>query len=177
MSEYIQFCDLPFSRIVRVYIFLVSLSIIPGFATVYVCVCLYLYVSFLTWYVRALITVNLTNIPTFYVNKALSWICVIKPLFVLGTSRFRIAAAYSNDDNKLSPNSPRFHLQPDDGESQPLAPKLFRTEAVAPTVIRIYWQVGITYSNKILHEMDFSCDITWAYSIPAQNIEFNLLKI
>ncbi|XP_049795188.1 interference hedgehog isoform X1 [Schistocerca nitens] len=55
------------------------------------------------------------------------------------TYRFRIAAAYSNDDNKLSPNLRHFHLKSDVGIHLP-APTLYRTSALSPTSIKLYWK-------------------------------------
>ncbi|XP_063230242.1 interference hedgehog-like isoform X1 [Bacillus rossius redtenbacheri] len=54
------------------------------------------------------------------------------------TYRFRIAAVYSNNDNKLGPNSARFHLHR--GSHLESTPRLVRTEAVGATAIRIFWE-------------------------------------
>ncbi|XP_021913765.1 interference hedgehog-like isoform X2 [Zootermopsis nevadensis] len=58
------------------------------------------------------------------------------------TYRFRIAAVYSNNDNKLGPNSARFHLHKGPlNNKNPLSPPvLMHTEAVSATAIRICWQ-------------------------------------
>jgi len=59
--------------------------------------------------------------------------------------RFRIAAVYSNNDNKLGPNSARFHLLKGPlNNKNPLSPPvLMHTEAVGPTAIKISWQVCV----------------------------------
>ncbi|XP_066593844.1 interference hedgehog-like isoform X2 [Prorops nasuta] len=58
------------------------------------------------------------------------------------TYRFRIAAVYSNDDNKLSPNSVRFHLNRDGGfESNKMPiPLLTNTEALGSNEVLLIWQ-------------------------------------
>lgn len=58
------------------------------------------------------------------------------------TYRFRIAAVYSNNDNKLSPNSARFHLNRDVGfESNKMPiPLLTNTEALGPHEVLLIWQ-------------------------------------
>ncbi|XP_011865630.1 PREDICTED: interference hedgehog-like isoform X3 [Vollenhovia emeryi] len=58
------------------------------------------------------------------------------------TYRFRIAAVYSNNDNKLSPNSVRFHLNRDTGiESNKMPiPLLTNTEALGPHQVLLVWQ-------------------------------------
>ncbi|KOC62464.1 Interference hedgehog [Habropoda laboriosa] len=58
------------------------------------------------------------------------------------TYRFRIAAVYSNNDNKLSPNSVRFHLNKDGGiecNKMPI-PLLTNTEALGPQQVLLIWQ-------------------------------------
>lgn len=58
--------------------------------------------------------------------------------------RFRIAAVYSNNDNKLGPNSAKFHLtKADFFLRNPLpVPRLTRTEAADYSSITIYWEVS-----------------------------------
>ncbi|KAG5327502.1 IHOG protein, partial [Pseudoatta argentina] len=58
------------------------------------------------------------------------------------TYRFRIAAVYSNNDNKLSKNSVRFHLHRDTGiESTKMPiPLLTRIEALGPHEMLLLWQ-------------------------------------
>lgn len=58
--------------------------------------------------------------------------------------KFRIAAVYSNNDNKNGPNSAKFHLKREDFYAKNLlpAPRLTHTEAVSPTAINIYWEVS-----------------------------------
>ncbi|XP_076168417.1 interference hedgehog isoform X2 [Ptiloglossa arizonensis] len=58
------------------------------------------------------------------------------------TYRFRIAAVYSNNDNKPSPNSGRFHLNKDRGsESNKMPiPLLTNTEALGPQEVLLIWQ-------------------------------------
>jgi len=55
--------------------------------------------------------------------------------------RFRIAAVYSNNDNKLGPNSARFHLHKSNNKNPLPPPILMHAEAVSPTAIKICWQV------------------------------------
>ncbi|XP_044737048.1 interference hedgehog-like isoform X2 [Chrysoperla carnea] len=57
--------------------------------------------------------------------------------------KFRIAAVYTNDDNKLGPNSAKFHLQRSSftGRNPLPTPVLTRTEAINETAIRIYWDL------------------------------------
>lgn len=59
------------------------------------------------------------------------------------TYRFRIAAVYSNNDNKLGPNSARFHLHRGSPalKTHLNTPVLTNTEAVSPSAIEIHWQV------------------------------------
>lgn len=58
--------------------------------------------------------------------------------------KFRIAAVYSNNDNKNGPNSAKFHLKREDFFAKnPLpAPRMTHTEPVSPTAIKIYWEVS-----------------------------------
>ncbi|KAJ8938581.1 hypothetical protein NQ318_013635 [Aromia moschata] len=60
--------------------------------------------------------------------------------------RFRIAAVYSNDDNKLSENSDKFHLRRLDFDNKiPLPiPRLVETETVNETAIKVYWEYAKT---------------------------------
>lgn len=56
--------------------------------------------------------------------------------------RFRIAAVYSNNDNKLGPNSHKFILQKDPPTKKPIVgPTIVHAEAVSPSAIMIRWQV------------------------------------
>ncbi|XP_033220601.1 interference hedgehog-like isoform X2 [Belonocnema kinseyi] len=58
------------------------------------------------------------------------------------TYRFRIAAVYSNNDNKLSPNSVKFHLHRNTGfnaNKMPI-PLFTNTEALSPHRILLIWQ-------------------------------------
>lgn len=59
--------------------------------------------------------------------------------------KFRIAAVYSNNDNKLSPKSDKFHLNRTDFfMKNPLpVPKLVHTERINSTAIKIEWEVCI----------------------------------
>ncbi|EEB14437.1 conserved hypothetical protein [Pediculus humanus corporis] len=54
--------------------------------------------------------------------------------------RFRIAAVYSNMDNKLSPNSARFFLHGGKVKQTPAAPELIHTSAAGPESIRLVWE-------------------------------------
>ncbi|KAJ9596466.1 hypothetical protein L9F63_012505, partial [Diploptera punctata] len=58
------------------------------------------------------------------------------------TYRFRIAAVYSNNDNKLGANSARFHLHRGSSHNRnPLPPPLLiSTQAVNATAIQLDWQ-------------------------------------
>lgn len=57
--------------------------------------------------------------------------------------KFRIAAVYSNNDNKLSPNSEKFHLKRMDFDTKnPLPiPVIKYTEPVNATSAKIHWEV------------------------------------
>lgn len=67
------------------------------------------------------------------------------------TYRFRIAAVYSNNDNKLSPNSAKFHLHKvTTNKNKPKPPSLTETEAISPTVIELHWE----YLNSVLSPVD-----------------------
>ncbi|XP_054264853.1 interference hedgehog-like [Macrosteles quadrilineatus] len=68
------------------------------------------------------------------------------------TYRFRIAAVYSNNDNKLGPNSARFHLhRGSPKDRKPLSPpSLTHTEAISPSAIKIQWQ----YLNSVMAPVD-----------------------
>lgn len=59
--------------------------------------------------------------------------------------RFRIAAVYSNNDNKLSNNSERFYLRKMDfdEDTKPPAPLITHTEPINTTAVKIYWKVTI----------------------------------
>ncbi|XP_045478702.1 interference hedgehog-like isoform X2 [Harmonia axyridis] len=63
----------------------------------------------------------------------------LKPDYVY---RFRIAAVYSNNDNKLSNNSDKFYLRrmDFDEDNKPPAPLITRTEAINTTAVKIHWQ-------------------------------------
>ncbi|RZC36440.1 interference hedgehog-like [Asbolus verrucosus] len=56
--------------------------------------------------------------------------------------RFRIAAVYSNNDNKNSPNSEKFHLRKLDFDKRnPLPiPLITKTETINSTSVKIYWK-------------------------------------
>ncbi|XP_008192347.1 interference hedgehog isoform X1 [Tribolium castaneum] len=56
--------------------------------------------------------------------------------------RFRIAAVYSNSDNKNSPNSDKFHLRKLDFDKRnPLpVPLITKTESINTTAVKIYWK-------------------------------------
>lgn len=58
--------------------------------------------------------------------------------------KFRIAAVYSNNDNKISPHSSRFLLKSQDFYLRnPLPiPRLTHTEALNSTSIKMYWEVS-----------------------------------
>ncbi|CAH1098676.1 unnamed protein product [Psylliodes chrysocephalus] len=62
--------------------------------------------------------------------------------------RFRIAAVYSNNDNKLSPNSDKFHLKKLDFDVRnPLpTPIIIQTETINTTSVKIYWNCP-SYEN------------------------------
>ena len=59
--------------------------------------------------------------------------------------RFRIAAVYSNMDNKLSPNSARFFLHGGKVKQTPAAPELIHTSAAGPESIRLVWEVNFFF--------------------------------
>lgn len=55
--------------------------------------------------------------------------------------RFRIAAVYSNDDNKLGPNSAKFILYKDPPMKMPaVAPQIIHAEAASPSAITLEWE-------------------------------------
>ncbi|XP_044255166.1 interference hedgehog-like isoform X3 [Tribolium madens] len=56
--------------------------------------------------------------------------------------KFRIAAVYSNSDNKNSPNSDKFHLRKLDFDKRnPLpVPLITKTESINSTAVKIYWK-------------------------------------
>lgn len=58
--------------------------------------------------------------------------------------KFRIAAVYSNNDNKLSPTSDRFHLKRLDFDvKNPLPiPLITHTETVNTTSVKVFWTVS-----------------------------------
>lgn len=57
--------------------------------------------------------------------------------------RFRIAAVYSNNDNKLGRTSTKFFLNrgPANDETPFFPPNLTHAEPASPTSIRIHWEV------------------------------------
>ncbi|XP_057651009.1 interference hedgehog-like isoform X2 [Diorhabda carinulata] len=63
----------------------------------------------------------------------------LKPDYIY---RFRIAAVYQNNDNKLSPNSDKFHLERYDFDDRnPLpTPIIIETETVSTTAVKIHWK-------------------------------------
>lgn len=67
------------------------------------------------------------------------------------TYRFRIAAVYSNNDNKLGPNSARFHLHRGSPtlKTHLNAPLLTTTEAVSPFAIQIHWEYAPSATTPI----------------------------
>ena len=58
-------------------------------------------------------------------------------------SSFRIAAVYSNNDNKLGPTSLKFHLHKGTNFNRipSVPPLLTKAEALSPTSIQIHWKV------------------------------------
>ncbi|KAF5302874.1 hypothetical protein FQA39_LY02054 [Lamprigera yunnana] len=73
------------------------------------------------------------------------------------TYKFRIAAVYSNNDNKLGPNSVKFHLnRADFFLRNPLpVPRLIHTEMINETAIRIHWEevssVNVSIDGFFIH--------------------------
>lgn len=65
--------------------------------------------------------------------------------------KFRIAAVYSNNDNKISPHSSRFLLKSQDFFLRnPLpVPRLTHTEAINSTSIKIHWEVSYIIINSV----------------------------
>lgn len=65
-------------------------------------------------------------------------------LYTDSVYKFRVAAIYKNNDNKLGPNSAKFHLQrgPFLGSNPLPTPNLTHTDAVNETTIKIYWDVS-----------------------------------
>lgn len=67
------------------------------------------------------------------------------------TYRFRIAAVYSNNDNKLGPNSGRFLLEKEAPKRKPgYSPLIDVAEAVSQSAVMIQWKVRV-WSKKIFH--------------------------
>lgn len=66
--------------------------------------------------------------------------------------KFRIAAVYSNNDNKLSPSSEKFHLKMMDFDTKnPLPiPIIKYTEPVNATSAKIHWEVSYKKKQKFL---------------------------
>jgi hypothetical protein len=64
--------------------------------------------------------------------------------------RFRIAAVYSNNDNKNSPTSEKFHLRKLDFDKRnPLPiPLVTKTETINSTSVKIYWKVNTDWLTK-----------------------------
>ena len=57
-----------------------------------------------------------------------------------GWHRFRIAAVYSNNDNKLGPNSGRFVLEKEAPKRKPaFSPLIDAAEAVSQSAVMIQW--------------------------------------
>ena len=57
--------------------------------------------------------------------------------------RFRIAAVYSNNDNKLGPNSGKFILEKEPPKRKPaFSPKIDVAEPVSQSAIMIQWKVN-----------------------------------
>ncbi|XP_017879078.1 interference hedgehog-like isoform X2 [Ceratina calcarata] len=110
------------------------------------------------------------------------------------TYRFRIAAVYSNNDNKLSLNSVRFHLNRDGGiESNRMPiPLLTNIEALSPHEVLLIWQnpdksvnidgfyvyhrASTTASDyiKTTVEGKDSCNITISHLQPDTTYEFKV---
>ena len=56
--------------------------------------------------------------------------------------RFRIAAVYSNNDNKLGPNSGRFLLEKEQPKRKPaFGPVIEVAESVSRSAVEIQWKV------------------------------------
>lgn len=56
-------------------------------------------------------------------------------------SRFRIAAVYANNDNKLGKNSKKFSLKEDLTMQRPVyPPKIVRLLPLSPTMVRLEWE-------------------------------------
>lgn len=66
--------------------------------------------------------------------------------------KFRIAAVYSNNDNKLSPKSDKFYLNRTDFFTKNIlpVPRLFHTEKLNSTAIKIEWEVIIKLRKNVL---------------------------
>lgn len=69
------------------------------------------------------------------------------------TYKFRIAAVYSNNDNKLSQKSEFYLRREDFFDRNPLPiPKLTHTEAINSTAIRVYWEVSHTKNKSYINQ-------------------------
>ncbi|KAL3267033.1 hypothetical protein HHI36_011175 [Cryptolaemus montrouzieri] len=65
--------------------------------------------------------------------------------------RFRIAAVYSNNDNKLSNNSEKFYLRKMefDEDNKPSVPLITHTEPINTTAVKIYWKCSPSPNKTI----------------------------
>lgn len=63
------------------------------------------------------------------------------------TYRFRIAAVYSNDDNKVSDTSDKFYLTGGSVHNKMPVPVLVTTEALGPEEVLLIWHVPETNAN------------------------------
>jgi len=67
-----------------------------------------------------------------------------------GHYRFRIAAVYSNNDNKLGPNSERFLLEKEQPKRKPaFSPVIEIAESVSPSAVEIQWKVKFATINTL----------------------------
>ena len=58
------------------------------------------------------------------------------------TYRFRIAAVYTNNDNKLGPTSAKFVLEKEPPKKKPAhVPFIEKAQAESPSAVNIYWKV------------------------------------
>lgn len=65
------------------------------------------------------------------------------------TYKFRIAAVYSNNDNKLGPNSNRFLLEKEAPKRKPgYSPLIEIAEAVSQSAIMIQWKVSFFFISE-----------------------------
>ena len=66
------------------------------------------------------------------------------------TYHFRLAAVYSNSDNRHGPNSERFLVEaPDKSKPPAFGPIIVELKAVSPNALSVSWQVGEAFLPEL----------------------------